>query len=595
MASDEEVYRQLGGRIGKRIAALVWKAKIDAIHRSAPQFVRTFMHAQDEFFALTGRELRATAGPLWQQIATHPNANEHVAGTAAFLHAGKGQTATLLGVTAYGTAMASGLGDLLTNELIPVTGQLIADNPHARFPPPVAANLAAHGLWDIDRLAHDAAFGGFDRQRFDWLVQSAYQVLTADDILDLLNRGRIDYATALSYMERAGWKPDHADLFLGRRSALLSIQDLAAMANRDIVTDEQGRQLAQLTGWSAADFDRYNLLAGVPPDTTTLILAWRRGVITEAQVDRALIQGPLRKEWIPAVKQLQRAPLTPDEVANAVNQGHMALSDAEKVALQSGIFPQDFAVLIANAGIPPGPQEALNWLRRGLITREDFRGIFLESRLKNKYIDLFLSTTEQLLPLQTIRLMYRHGVMTAERAAHLLAAHGLTQQDVASELALASAQRTQAARDLTVTQILALYEDLLITREDAATRLVTFGYDPDEAEFRLELVDLARYHTFVNAVVNRVKAGFVAGHLDANAATTILDELQLPAAARDRYMTLWGIEREALVRPLTLAQLTAAVKRGLLTIAEYATDLSTMGYSDRDVSILVALSHPAGG
>jgi len=52
------------------------------------------------------------------------------------------------------------------------------------------------------------------------------------------------------------------------------------------------------------------------------------------------------------------------EAADAVNQGHLSVDAARKVAQENGVRAADFDVIVANAGIPPGPQEALDWVNR---------------------------------------------------------------------------------------------------------------------------------------------------------------------------------------------------------------------------------------
>jgi hypothetical protein len=382
---------------------------------------------------------------------------------------------------------------------------------------------------------------------------------------------------------------------LAMAGSLLTVQDLAAMANRNIVTDDEGRALAGLTGYTPEDFDRFNLLGGEPPDLTAVILAWQRGVIGESDVDRAIVQGPIRKEWIPVVKQLRWSPLPVTEAADAVNQGHLDLAKATAIAAQSGLRPEDFAVIVNNAGIPPGPMEALDWVNRGLITEAEFRTAFLESRIKNKYIDPYLASRHHPLTLAEIRMLYSRGVMDEAAATTRLMQRGYAAADAVFIIAGAHAEKSAATRNLNQSQVVALYEDRAIDEPTAAGMLDQLGYDATEVGWLLALADARRGKRFADAVISRVRAAYVAWHLDDTEATSTLDALAVPATQRDDLLVLWGLERDAVRTGLSTAQIQTAHRKGLLDDDGATLRLRQRGYSAEDAAILIKLAPaPAG-
>lgn len=571
-----------GGKLGTRLADINNRAALDRLHKSTPVFSRIAMAIQEDFFRLTGSEVRATIGPMFDQIAAHPDSPKWMKDTASFVAGGKGQWATLLAGSATGALFGSGLLALITNWLQPAVGAMMRDTPNLPLSIPDAAAAAIRGLsWGPD-LYDDAGQGGINRDRFRVIEALQSTTLSAEYILELLNRGLIDGTMALGLFRRAGWDLDHANHLMSMRHRLVSIQEAAAMANRDIVTEAQGRAIARQNGYTDADFDMYNLLGGEPPDTTALILAWRRGIINESDVDRALVQGPLRKEWIPVVKQLQFVPLDPQELANAVNQGHMDLVTATAVAEQSGLRPADFQVIIDNAGIPPGPQEALDWISRGIITEDDFRTIFLESRIKNKYINLYLKARTTILTMAEIRSLFSKGVMTQAQALQRLGERGYTAEDAGIILAGASVDKTQSTKDLTQAQTVRLYTDRLIDHDAAMAMLTALGYDDQEAGFILSIADVDRELKFVNASVSRIHNLLIARRISTGEASSALDRLQVPPAARDDLLRIWQVDLDVSTKDLTTAEVIAATKLGVFLTGPAFNKLQGQGYASDD-------------
>lgn len=584
----------LGGKIGERIADINMRAKLSTMERMRPELVRLFMAGQDEFFRLTGGEVNRTIGPFWDEIAKQPNAPDFLKDTAGFIAAGKGQWATLLAGTATGMVMQAGLGSLFTNWIQPSMGELMREKPNMPLSAEAAAAAQLKGLsWGPD-LWTDAGQAGINEDRFRVMMGLQANVVGATEILELLNRKEITADQANAMFRRAGWDHDSAQWMFRLRHTLISIQDAAQMWNRDIVTTEQGRDLAERQGWAAEDFDRFAALGGEPPDLTTLMLAWQRGVLDESDVDRAIIQGPLRKEWIPAIKQLRWAPLPPTEVADAVNQGHMDLAVATAVAAQSGVTAEDFAVIVANAGIPPGPQEALDWVSRGLITEDEFRTAFLESRIKNKYIDLYLQSRFTILTMAEIRSLYAKGAMDQAQALSRLMMRGYSADDAAIIIAGAKSEKAAANRDLTKAEFVAMYTDQLITRDEFILAAETLGYDATEADELATLADIRRLRKFWDAALTRTRSEYVTRRIDLNEASAALDALLIPSNARDGYIQLWDIEKSVVTKELTPAQIVSAAGKGFLDLSTATNRLVGQGYDPGDASILLKLGKVSG-
>lgn len=580
---------QVGAGVGRRIAGIVSDATVSTRARLSDHTTKVGLKVFTDATNHVSDEIRGVMGPVWRKLALDPDTPPELASLFRKLGTERGQAWAWIAGQSLGLGMAGGLGNLLTNYLNPGILPIIRAHPNNVLDPGTAATAAVRGALDGAVARSDAASSGINTERYNALAAMAYTHPGLPELHALLNRGDTTIADVRASLRRVGIPANYIDDLINLRRVDLSGPDIAAMWNRGIIGTAESNALGARVGMSATQMGQLRELGGEPPATDELLLAWRRGIITEAQVDRAIRQGPIRFEWIPVIKALQWQPLPVTEVADAVNQGHMSLTEATRVARENGLRPEDFRVVVDNAGTPPGPQEALDWVNRGILSEDGFRTAFLESRVKNKYIDLYLKSRHETMPPETVRLMYSRGAMDHGQALTRLQQRGYSAEDAAIILDGASAEKTKTDRDLTVATVRDLYAERLISSDSAAGMLGALGYSADEAAWILELADLARTRRFVTAVVNRVKAGFIAGLVDESEANTALDRLGLPAEFKDDALTLWDIERSTVTKGLTSAQIVSAVKKGFLTVDQGRSRLVGQGYDENDAVILLGI------
>lgn len=581
-----------GGGVASRIARVVADAVLHTRAQSAPTLTKVGTQIFTEATNHVSDEVRGAMGHLFRQVAAQDFATPELKRLFTALGTERGQAWAWIGGTATGAAMGGGLMNLLTNELNGVILPLIAANPHGILNPSDAASAQARGLPGPPDWPTEAAKGGIDQHRFDALVAMSQTLPAPAELLEMIRRGRATREWALGVMRRAGYGAEHAIALLDLASVPMSPADAASAQSRNLMTEDQVRKLAVQAGMTADDADVLMGLAGEPPDLTTVVNAWRRGILTEAQVDRAIIQGPIRNEWIPAIKALQTEPLSAETAASAVTQGILTEAQGVAAAALWGITPEDFHVIVESSGQPPGIDFAAEAFNRGLISDADWEKMFLESRIKNRYIPLMRAMRTNAIPADTARMMYRLGVYGAVDAQRTLQAHGFTEADAKAMLALEDVRKTEGTKDLSASQVVSLYTDELITRADAAGMLTSAGYDTQEAEWRLAMADVAKMQRHVNAVITRVRSAYVSARIPVNDAISLLDGAGVSPASRDALIDLWDIERSTVSQQLTTAQIQAALKKHYLTDAEAYERLLGRGYSPADANILVQL---AGG
>lgn len=583
-----------GARIAERITEQLVKGKLLAGEKMAEHWIRTAMGVQHQFFALTGSEVKATVGPLFEKFADHPDSPDWLRQTGEFVGRGSGQWQTLLAGTAVGAGMGGGLLSLITNEMNPVVTAIISTNPNIQLPPAEAAAAAIRGLGAGINWEFEAARSGTSRERFTVLRELNTVRLAPGEVVELYRRGALGEQQALMFLRMVGFDGDHAKRLLTLARVHLSLADAGQMWNRSIVNDAELEQIAKVNGFTALDAKRYAELGGEPPSPELLYTAFRRGLIDQARLRRGVVQGPVRTEWFDVLEAMQYHSMTPEQAGSAVTQGHMTIARGRQIAQEYGLNADDFEVIVETSGRPPGVEFASEAFNRGLIGEDEFDAMFLESAIKNRYLPLLRQMRTRLIPQETARSLLAKGVADAEWTLNNLKDHGFSDGDAEKLIAAATVEKTQPTRDLSLATVRELYAEQEIDTQVATEMLLGLGYDENEAAFELALTDIRRLRTYRNAVITRVRSAYVKGLMDVQVVGTTLDGLNVPPQRRNDLIELWDIERETVTRDLTPAQLVSAAKKGIIDYSTAKDRLVGQGYDQGDAGVLLAISGVTG-
>lgn len=590
MSLDGSPGTSVGGRLAGRLTDQVVRGKAAITERLAPHWVRVGMGVQEEFFRLTGAEVRRTVGPLWAKVADHPDAPDWLRSTTEFVARGHGQWQTLLAGTATGAAMGGGLLDLIRNEMAPVVGRLIAGNPNLWLSPTELAAASTRGLTGSVDEIDLAARSGIDFQQFRILQGLNTTRIAPSEVVELFRRGRMTARQAVDALVLAGFDANTAPDLLALARLHIPLADAGQMWGRGIIDTKELRHLASIQGFTDEDADRYAEASGQPPPPEDLYAAFRRGVINRDRLQRGIQQGPIRVEWFDVLEALTYHSMTPDSAASAVTQGHMTIEEGEAIATEYGLRPGQFTTIVETAGRPPGLEFAAEAYLRGFIDDGEWERMFLESSIKNRYIPVMRKMRTRLMPRETATSLLAKGVITADRCAEILRQLGYDAQDVEAFIAAATTERGAAQRDLSLATTRSLYLEEEITAAQATEMLQALGYDDFEIGLELSLAEIARLRTYRNAVITRIRNGYVKGLITAEVAGTTMDALAVPPGRRDGLLSIWDIERTTVTRDLTPAQIVAAAKKGIIEPAAAANRLIGQGYDEEAAFILLAIS-----
>jgi hypothetical protein len=587
---DHNIVSSPGGGLAAKFAKVVADASIYSKQQLSPHMVKLAVQAFTDSTNHVSDEVRGVFGPVFQRALDDPDMPEIFKPLLQQLAQGRGQAWAWIAGSTLGLIMGGALQQAMLNAWLPVSYSLVADSPNLLVDSASLAAAEARGIIGTGDAYEDAAKQGLRAHRFDTLRELARTRIDLTAVLQLFRMGTFDQQEAIIRLHRLGMSRDDALTMLNLAVTPLTPQEAADAVNRDLMTLSEGKQTARVAGVSSKDFERLVGLGGMPLSPQELGDAYRRGFIDKARFNLGIVQGPIRKEWFDVLEQLQYARMSTVDAADAVNQGHLTLDEGKRIAHENGLVADDFATLIETAGAPPGIEFATEALNRGLITEAQFREMFLESRIKNRYLPLMLKMRTRLIPQETVRLLYRNGVYSREDTLRVLQEHGFSPDDSAALLALEDTRQDETTRELTRAQIVDMYDEQIIDGQTARDLLKGLGYADANVELMMALADIKRTQRYINAAITRVRSAYLTGKIDENEVSLQLDALSVAPAQRDELISIWEIDKLTVSKTLTPAQIRQALKKDLISESEAVTRLVAQGYDENDANIYIQLT-----
>jgi len=389
--------------------------------------------------------------------------------------------------------------------------------------------------------------------------------------------------------------------------AALSPQELAQLVARNFrdLGDAVGE--AKLSGVDGDRFSDLVRLASQAPTPTDLALLLRRGLIVESgtgagstSFQQGLSESALSDKWHGLVKDLAVQWPSPTDALDALLEGQVSIEEGRALYERLGGDPQFFTLLFNTRGTAPTPIEALEMANRGLIPWDGqgpdattFQQAFLEGPWRNKWEKAYRGIGDYLPPPRTVTAMVAAGSLTDAQASDLLVKQGLTADLAAAYIHDAHNQKNASERDLTVSQLLDMYEAGLIAQADATPLLQAMRYSDESIAWLFAFRDLRRAISATNSAVSRIHTLYVGHKISAPTAVASLNALKVPPTQVQAIVSTWDIERSANLKVLTAAQIVDAWALDIISEGEALQELQGIGYTPRDAWILLSIKNKA--
>lgn len=383
----------------------------------------------------------------------------------------------------------------------------------------------------------------------------------------------------------------------------LSPAELAALVARGFAAESENEGDAKKSGIDSARFRDLVKLARSTPGSGELVAALQRGIIARGSADGGdisfdggLADSGLDQAWIDVIAKLAVQIPTVAEVMNAWLEGQIERDEAHTRYIAAGGDPTWFQTSYNANGQAPTPMEALTMLNRGLIPSDgsgpesiSYHQAFLEGPWRNKWETPFRGLGIYVPPARTVTAMLREGSITEAEALAYWHAEGLSVATAAQYLAAASHHSTEAQRALSQAQIVALYEDKLVTKQEAHDQLVALRYTSGDATLILELADLKAAHAASKQATTRLRTLYLAGRNSRDTTIGALHTLGIPDDQAGDLVAVWDLEMATSTRVLSAAQIESAFQYELFDQATAQAELVGLGYTPHDAWILLSI------
>jgi hypothetical protein len=393
------------------------------------------------------------------------------------------------------------------------------------------------------------------------------------------------------------------EIFKLNPSLQLPLSEAVAAVVKSHLPRKDGADEALLSG---IDDRRFQILldnAGLPPALDFLTQAWRRGFIPKdsalgdtVSLEQGIRESQLKNKWIAVIEAMQFDLPPIGVVVEAWLRAQIQEAPARALLYKAGVDDDTATLMYKSAGRPPGPMELIELTRRGIIPEAgeggdtlSLRQGYLETDLKNKWYDVWKRLMDYIPPPRTVTALFRAGSITEAQARELFKHAGLSDELTQAYIDNAHHQRTAATRELTKSELVALYEQQAISAPELTKRLVARGYSAEDAAAEIELADMKVSRTLVTHAITRVRSLFTGHKIDEQTTLVSLNNLGVPATQRDHLLKVWKLERSDNVKHLTAAEVVNAFKDSIFDEGEALGELGHMGYGGRDAWIVLSV------
>lgn len=476
---------------------------------------------------------------------------------------------------------------LLEPVMLPIVHLVNANTTNQIFDPQTAAQLAAKGIISPAFAKSESSGGGLDDQHQEWLQEGQVAYPTLDVALRLLNLDLASEDQVKQWLQRQQVPADHWDFLIKLRRLLLSPADLALANLRGFMSDETMGGYAKQLGITPEDMAVLVQNTGEPPGLMQLLEAYRRGFINQDRLVHGIRQSRVRDEWTDVVEKLRYAPMPTADAITALVRGYIDPEKAREIADQNGLIPDQFDTLWHAHGRPIADGQALELYNRGLMSAEQVKQVVRESDVKDEYVDNVLQLARRLPPYFEVKLILQSGVRDKAWGVKQLMMQGYD-ADVADAVAgAATAVKTATIKSITEAQVLQLYENKDISKDQADELLKNIGYEHDESAYILDATEAKASLAEQTKAVNAIRNTYLVDRITIEDARNQLDALGVMADRRDMLIHDWQVERQGIVKVPTEGQFASAVYYQVVTFDYALGRLKAMGYSDDDARLLL--------
>lgn len=377
---------------------------------------------------------------------------------------------------------------------------------------------------------------------------------------------------------------------------------------RGLIDREQYFYHAKRMGYREGEIQLGFELSQIEPNEAYLTEWFLRGEITDQEFGEAMLKlGWEPSDYVKFRSTLYRLPPVQDLITMAVREVF-----TPEVATRFGQFediPQEFITLAGQVGLSeewarnywashwalPSIQMGFEMLHRRVIDESDIDLLLKSQDVMPFWRDRIKQISYSPLTRVDVRRMHATGVIDDAEvySAYLDLGYNDVNAQRLTEFTIKltetqTATPSEDETDLTKTDIRGLYEDGIITRDEAEEFFRQLGIDPDEAGFLLDRVELDLDVQRRKSEIQLVLARAQSGEYDFSAAQAQLNALELTDQEFNNAIGKLTLIVDKRTKLPTKKEVLTWFKDGNLTEDEARVTLGLMGYRTKWVDLYIS-------
>ncbi|MEM3961631.1 MAG: hypothetical protein QXQ36_07185 [Sulfolobales archaeon] len=376
--------------------------------------------------------------------------------------------------------------------------------------------------------------------------------LEPGSLIDLYLRGVIDYKTLEDRLKAHGYDPGKAREFLELSKTLFTVEQAIYSYRRGIISDSELRQIFKANGIPESEIPKYLKMTEYFPPPSDLIRFAVREVFTPEIVEKYRMHEDLPEEFLRLAGQVG----IPEQVARWYWYAHWDL---------------------------PSLTMGFEMFRRKIISEDELKTLMRTLDIMPGWRDKLLQLAYELPTRVDLRRMYELGVITRDQLKEYYEKLGYTPQDAELLTRWTEIEYSSEDRNLTVKQILELYELGEFTREQAIEHLVKMGYPQESAELKVTLYEHERLLKEAKEELQLLLEQYKNGIITYEELIDQAFKLPFSPTTIQRHILKAYRERQARVRIPSMQTLKRWLKLNIISTDQFREYLKRMNYSDEDI------------
>lgn len=401
----------------------------------------------------------------------------------------------------------------------------------------------------------------------------------ADSLCEAYIRGLIDTSTFHSGMRSLGYDVDASQMLVNIKRILLSANDNLALLWRGEISREEYIDRMVKLGFRLEDAELFAKANRPLPSLSDILLFMVREVFNEDVVKKYGYDEGYDQIKEKVMEWASKHGLTED-IVKMYWRAHWRLpSLTEAIDLYRRLIPMD-------EGAEEPTDITINGKTYGrVIGKETLKDLLKIADIPVYWREKLLQLAYEIPTRVDVRRMYRLGVIGRDYVKKLYLEIGYRPEDaeVLTEYVIRDAMGEE--RDLNKTEILALYEDGIIGRDEAKKMLMSLNYDETEAEYLISKREYEMHRKEVKDLVELYVQLYKNGKITYDVLFDELNKLGLPSPTLDKYLLKAVTERQRNIALPSKADLERWLLNGYIDVNTYVEKMRALGYGDDDIAI----------